>query len=128
MVIVCRKLGKVTNEWSMDRYYRNLIHLEHADLKKYKTGENIRLWSIHQCKLRETSLRKGDKFMKHFHRHMSIPRRHIRRARVRPIRRRGRMLGVIGLAALGYTLLEKNRQKQMRMNSNEFVDWEDETS
>ena len=66
--------------------------------------------------------------MKHIHRHMSIPRRNIRRARVRPIRRRGRMLGVIGLAALGYTLLEKNRQKQMRMNSDAFVDWEGESS
>jgi len=57
---------------------------------------------------------------------MHIPKRHLRRVRIRPIRRGGRILGIIGLAALGYTLLEKNRQKQARMGSDGFVDWEGE--
>ena len=64
--------------------------------------------------------------MKQYHRHIRNTRRRLRHARVRPIRRRGRFLGLIGLAALGYTLLEKNRQKQARMGSDEFVDWEGE--
>ncbi|MEA3326848.1 MAG: hypothetical protein U9R53_06000 [Chloroflexota bacterium] len=64
--------------------------------------------------------------MRHYHRHMSIPRRHLIRARIRPIRRRGRILGMIGLAALGYTLMQKNRQNPARLGSDGFVDWEDE--
>ena len=66
--------------------------------------------------------------MRHHHRHLPPPRRHFRRVRMRPIRRGGRLLGMVGLAALGYTLLEKNRQRQSRMLSDAFVDWEEETS
>ena len=66
--------------------------------------------------------------MRHHHRHLPPPRRHFRRVRMRPIRRGGRLLGMVGLAALGYTLLERNRQRQSRMHSDAFVDWEEETS
>jgi len=64
--------------------------------------------------------------MKQYHRRTNIAKRRFRHARIRPIRRRGRILGLIGLAALGYTMLEKNRQKQARMGSDGFVDWEGE--
>ena len=39
-----------------------------------------------------------------------------------PFFRRGRLLGLVGLAALGYTLLGKNRREQQRTYSNGFVD------
>lgn len=45
----------------------------------------------------------------------------------RPYRRRGSLFGMIGLAALGYTLLERNRQNQaqQRVYTNEDLnrDW-----
>lgn len=62
--------------------------------------------------------------MKQNHRHIRNTRRRLRHARFRPIRRRGRFLGLIGLAALGYTLLEKNREKKAQLHSDAFVDWE----
>lgn len=66
--------------------------------------------------------------MRQFHRHIPPPRRHLRHFRMRPMRRRGRLLGMVGLAALGYTLLERNRQRQTRMQPDAFVDWERESS
>ena len=66
--------------------------------------------------------------MRHHHRHMPPPIRHFRRFRMRPIRRGGRLLGMVGLAALGYSLLERNRQRQTRMQPDAFVDWERESS
>jgi len=66
--------------------------------------------------------------MTHHHRHIPPPRRRSRHFRRRSMRRGGRLLGVVGLAALGYTLLEKNRKRQARMHSDQFVDWEVEAS
>ena len=65
--------------------------------------------------------------MRHHHRHMPPPRHHFRHFRRRPMRRGGRLLGMVGLAALGYTLLERNRQRQTRMQPDAFVEWERET-
>jgi hypothetical protein len=48
----------------------------------------------------------------HFH-HI---RRGFRRGYRRIYRRPGRLLGMVGLAALGYTLLNQNRQNQQPQN------------
>jgi nitroreductase len=52
-------------------------------------------------------------------------RRGIRRGFHRPLRRGGGLLGLVGLAALGYTLLEKNRREEQRLQDDGFVHWED---
>ncbi len=57
-------------------------------------------------------------------------RRSIRRGLRRSVRRScrhggGRLLGMAGLAALGYTLLEKNRREQERMVNDPYVNWEE---
>lgn len=68
--------------------------------------------------------------MKHIFRRSRHINRHIRRSIRRGMRRPmrgggGRLLGVVGLAALGYTLLEKNRREQERLQGEDFIDWED---
>ena len=47
---------------------------------------------------------------RHFHHHPMHHRRFHHRPRL--YRRRGNLLGLIGLAALGYTLMERNRHNQ----------------
>lgn len=63
---------------------------------------------------------------RHFH-HNPLHHRHFHH-RPRLYRRRGNLLGLIGLAALGYTLMERNRQNQaqqptyVRVENND--DWQ----
>jgi len=54
--------------------------------------------------------------MRHPFRHAHHINRHIHRGMRRPFRRGGRLLGLVGLVALGYTLLEKNRREQARQD------------
>ncbi len=68
--------------------------------------------------------------MRHIFRHSRHINRHIRRNIRRGLRRTrrgggGRLLGVVGLAALGVTLIEKNHREQQRLQCNDFVDWEE---
>jgi hypothetical protein len=56
--------------------------------------------------------------MRHSYRHKPIIRRRI----PRPLRRGGRLLGLAGLAALGYTMLEKYQREQRRRTANVTVD------
>jgi len=49
-------------------------------------------------------------------------RRHFHHRMHYPFFRGGRLLGLVGLAALGYTLLDKNRREQQRTYSNGVVD------
>lgn len=64
--------------------------------------------------------------MRHNFHHHPMPYRHFRRGFrpgfFRPYRRRGSLLGMIGLAALGYTLLDKSRQEQSRQAGYVDVD------
>ena len=48
--------------------------------------------------------------------------RRIRRGLRGPIRRRGNLLGMIGLAALGVTLLEKHQREQQRTQTEGLYD------
>lgn len=66
----------------------------------------------------------------HFHRPPMRRRCFHRRPRLifrRAYRRRGSLLGLIGLAALGYALVEKNRQNQTQgqvySNADPNQDW-----
>lgn len=54
--------------------------------------------------------------MRHPFRHAHHINRHIHRGMRRPFRRGGRLLGLVGLVVLGYTLLEKNRREQARQD------------
>jgi len=56
--------------------------------------------------------------MRHTYRNRPIIRRRIRRS----FRRGGRMLGLVGLAALGYTLLDKAQREGQRRTANVTVD------
>jgi len=55
-------------------------------------------------------------------------RRHLRRGVQRKVRRNGSLLGLVGMAALGYTLLEKNRRDQQHFQEDPFVDWDSDQS
>ncbi len=62
--------------------------------------------------------------MRHPFRHPHFRRpRFYRRFRY-PFFRRGRLLGLIGLTALGYTLLDRHQGEQRRRTSNAYVDVE----
>lgn len=52
--------------------------------------------------------------------------RGIRRGYRRIYRRPGRLLGLVGLAALGYTLLNRNRQNQTPQNGYATVEQDQE--
>ena len=52
--------------------------------------------------------------MRHKMRHLRRVNRHVRRGVRRSFRRRGNLLGLVGLAALGYTLYEKHQREQLR--------------
>jgi len=55
-------------------------------------------------------------------RHMHFRRRPFPRHFRRPFFGGGRLLGLAGLAALGYTLLDKHRREQQRSYNNGYVD------
>lgn len=67
--------------------------------------------------------------MRHKLRHLRRVNRHVRRGFRRSFRRRGNLLGLVGLAALGYTLYEKHQREQSRDWTNtdrenaESQDW-----
>ena len=62
--------------------------------------------------------------MRHIHHphHFRSIHRGFRRGYRRIYRRPGRLLGLVGLAALGYTLLNQNRQNQAPQNAYVKVD------
>ncbi len=55
-------------------------------------------------------------------RHIYHHRPRIRRRMRRRFRRGGRLLGLVGLAALGYTLLDKYQREGQRRTANVTVD------
>ena len=59
-------------------------------------------------------------------RHAVIMRRPFRRGFRRPIRRAGSLLGLLGMAAVGYTLLEKHQREQARTSEEPPIIWEDD--
>jgi hypothetical protein len=56
--------------------------------------------------------------MRHTYYHRPFIRRRLRR----PFRRGGRLLGLVGLAALGTALLDKYQREQQRRTANVTVD------
>lgn len=60
--------------------------------------------------------------MKHPYRHRRFIRRRIRHGVRRSFRRGGRLLGLVGLAALGVTLLNKHQREGQRGFSKVYVD------
>ena len=54
-----------------------------------------------------------------------INHRHFRRGFRRPIRRAGGLLGLVGVAALGYTLLEKHQREQVRNANDQTIVWDE---
>lgn len=65
--------------------------------------------------------------MRHRMRHLRRVNRHVRRGVRRSIRRRGNLLGLVGLAALGYTLYEKQQREQSRDWTNGDREYEEST-
>jgi len=58
--------------------------------------------------------------MRYPYRHRRFHRRRFRRS----IRRGGRLLGLVGLTALGVTLLNKHQREQQRHSDNVYFDVE----
>lgn len=63
--------------------------------------------------------------MRHKLRHLRRVNRPMRRGVRRSFRRRGNLLGLVGLAALGYTLYEKHQREQLRDRTNGNRDYEE---
>lgn len=63
---------------------------------------------------------------RHF-RHGMIHHHSFRGGFRRPIRRAGGLLGLAGMAALGYTLLEKNRREQARNANTQPYVWDEDS-
>jgi len=68
------------------------------------------------------NLRNGVTVMRRPYRTARNINRHIRRGVRRSFRRRGNLLGLVGMAALGYGLYEKHQREQQRNGPDSFVD------